>query len=123
MSGLQRSGVHGCGEENSYYALTIKLLLLGNSRAALRVARWSACLKEFDYGVQYRPGSLNSVADCLSRLPLANTEHDFAEIIESVAMISFASSAISKEDFQSACNNWPKHKKDVDAELQGYIPK
>lgn len=28
VSGLQRNGVHGCGEENSYYALTIKLLLL-----------------------------------------------------------------------------------------------
>lgn len=108
-----------------HQALTTLLTSKGNSRAGLRVARWSARLMEFDYDVQYRPGSLNSVADCLSRLPLANTEHDFAETIESVAMISFASSAISKEDFQSVCNScpvfaklrtyqqtrWPKHKK------------
>ncbi len=79
---------------------------------------------------------MNSVADCLSRMPLPNTGHNYAETIESVALISFASSAISKGDFQTACNNcpvltklstyqqtgWPKYKEDVDLHVQPYFP-
>ncbi len=90
-----------------HQALTTLLSSKGNSCAGLRVARWSARLLEFNYDVEYRPGPLNSVADCLSRMPLPNTEHNYAETIESVALISFASSAISKGDFQTACNNCP----------------
>lgn len=120
----------------NHQALTTLHSSKGNSRAGLRVARWSARLLEFNYDAEYRPGPLNSVADCLSRMPLPNTDHIYAETIETVALVSFASSAISKGDFQTACNNcpvltklrtyqqtgWPKSKKDVNLHVQPYFP-
>ena len=42
---------------------------------------------EFDYDVEYRTGALNHVADCLSRLPLPETDTACAEELESVAAI------------------------------------
>jgi len=33
-----------------------------------RVQRWAALLADFDFIIEYRPGALNHVADCLSRL-------------------------------------------------------
>lgn len=34
-----------------------------------RIARWIVRLQEYDFTLQYKPGSENHVADCLSRLP------------------------------------------------------
>lgn len=39
----------------------------------MRVACWSARLMCFQYDMQYRPGSQNLMADCLSCVPLSNS--------------------------------------------------
>lgn len=88
---------------------------------------------EFDYDVQFRSGSLNSVADCLSRLPLPGTGMDFAETVESVATI-LTDNAVPQSDFKAECHfcplltkhcaliqkPWPKQNKAVDPDLQAY---
>ena len=117
-----------------HQALTTLLTTKGNNRAGLRIARWSARLMEFDYDVQYRPGSQNNVADCLSRLPLTGTDMDYTERVESVAAIMTDTDAISMDDFKAACRScpvltklcahipkpWPGRKTAVDPDLQPY---
>ena len=118
-----------------HQALTTLLTTKGNNRAGLRIARWSARLLEFDYDVEYRTGALNHVADCLSRLPLPETDTAYAEEIESVAAILTDMSAVSEEDFRSECNDcpvltklraqiqrgWPSRKSTLDPDLQPYF--
>lgn len=118
-----------------HQALTTLLTTKGNNRAGLRIARWSARLLEFDYDVQYRKGTLNPVADCLSRLPLPETDTAYAEEIESVAAILTDVSAVSEEDFRSQCNDcpvltklraqiqkgWPSRKSTLDPDIQPYF--
>ncbi|KAL6463363.1 hypothetical protein MHYP_G00277540 [Metynnis hypsauchen] len=118
-----------------HQALTTLLTTKGNNRAGLRIARWSARLLEFDYDVEYRTGSLNHVADCLSRLPLPETDTAYAEEIESVAAILTDLSAVSEEEFRSECNDcpvltklraqiqrgWPSRKSTLDPDLQPYF--
>ncbi|KAJ8335337.1 hypothetical protein SKAU_G00386790 [Synaphobranchus kaupii] len=118
-----------------HQALTTLLTTKGNNRAGLRIARWSARLMEFDYDVEYRTGSLNHVADCLSRLPLPETDTACAEELESVAAILTDLYAVSEGDFQSECRacpmltklrvqiqkGWPSHKATLDPELQPFF--
>ena len=117
-----------------HQALTTLLTTKGNNRAGLRIARWSARLLEFNYDVEYRPGSENDVADCLSRLPLPGTDMDFTETVESVAAIMTDTDAIPLEEFKAACHScpvlaklcaqipkpWPGRKSAVDPDLQPY---
>ncbi|CAI5683364.1 unnamed protein product [Oreochromis niloticus] len=119
-----------------HQALTTLLTTKGNNRAGLRIARWSARLLEFDYEVEYRTGSLNHVADCLSRLPLPETDMACAGDVESVAAILTDLSAVSEDDFQSACKacpvftklrvqiqkGWPARKTSLEPDLQPYFP-
>ncbi|KAG5269277.1 hypothetical protein AALO_G00200210 [Alosa alosa] len=53
-----------------HQGITTLLNTKGMNRAGKRIARWSARLMCFQYDVQYRSGSLNVLADCLSRVPL-----------------------------------------------------
>lgn len=117
-----------------HQALTTLLTTKGNNRAGLRVARWSARLMEFDYEVQYRAGTLNSIADCLSRLPLPATNMDYTETVESVATILDDIQAVTQADFKAESNScpvltklraqlqkpWPRKKKVLDHDLQPY---
>lgn len=89
---------------------------------------------EFDYDVQYRAGAQNSVADCLSKLPLPGTSVNYTETVESVAAIMTDTNAISMEHFKAECHScpvlsklcaqvqkpWPGKKTAVDPDLQPY---
>ncbi|KAK7909818.1 hypothetical protein WMY93_014502 [Mugilogobius chulae] len=119
-----------------HQALTTLLTTKGNNRAGLRIARWSARLLEFDYDVEYRSGSLNHVADCLSRLPLPETDTACAAEVESVAAILTDLNAVSEDDFRSECKNcpvltklrvqiqkgWPSRQSILESDLQPYFP-
>ncbi len=39
-----------------------------------KLARWALCLQEFDIDISYRPGKANQNADCLSRIPVPNSD-------------------------------------------------
>ena len=54
--------------------LTTLLSRKGLGKAGMCVARWSARLLSFNYDIQYKPGSENVSADCLTRLPLPTSE-------------------------------------------------
>ncbi|KAK7877730.1 hypothetical protein WMY93_030544 [Mugilogobius chulae] len=119
-----------------HQALTTLLTTKGNNRAGLRIARWSARLLEFDYDVEYRSGSLNHVADCLSRLPLPETDTACAAEVESVVAILTDLNAVSEDDFRSECKNcpvltklrvqiqkgWPSRQSILESDLQPYFP-
>ena len=42
--------------------------------AAARIQRWAIILSAYDYTLLYKPGTNNTNADCLSRLPIEKTE-------------------------------------------------
>uniref|UniRef100_A0A096M5I9 Gypsy retrotransposon integrase-like protein 1 n=1 Tax=Poecilia formosa TaxID=48698 RepID=A0A096M5I9_POEFO len=114
-----------------HQALTTLLATKGIGRAGMRVARWSARLLCFTYDLEYRPGSQNQAADCLSRLPLPmdSTPVDEPDMVASIV------SALSVAEFTSASSQcheltllrgqiekgWPKCKKDVDPVLIPYF--
>ena len=78
---------------------------------------------------------MNHVADCLSRLPLPETDTACAEELESVAAILTDLYAVSEGDFQSECRacpvltklraqlqkGWPSHKATLEPELQPFF--
>uniref|UniRef100_A0A3B5PS62 Gypsy retrotransposon integrase-like protein 1 n=1 Tax=Xiphophorus maculatus TaxID=8083 RepID=A0A3B5PS62_XIPMA len=114
-----------------HQALTTLLATKGIGRAGMRVARWSARLLCFTYDLEYRPGSQNQAADCLSWLPLPmdSTPVDEPDMVASIV------SALSVTEFTSASSQcheltllrgqiekgWPKCKKDVDPVLIPYF--
>lgn len=113
-----------------HQALTTLLATKGIGWAGMRVARWSARLLCFTYNVEYRPGSQNQAADCLSCLPLP-ADTDTGEEPDMVASIL---PALSVSDFTASSaqypeitllraqieKGWPKCKKDVDSALAPY---
>ncbi len=118
-----------------HQALTTLLTSKGIGRAGLRIARWSAQLLCFTYGVTYCPGKQNVTADCLSRLPLPTTG-DAAEGPDMVATVFMESlCAMSVSEFTTACETcaeiiqlrhqikkgWPTCWKNVTNELAPYF--
>ncbi len=92
-----------------HQAMTTLLTTKGTDRAGMRIARWAACLLCFNYSVEYRAGSENHSADCLSRLPLPlasdaelNTEPEFVTL-ESTGPI-----AIPQDEFDAASARCPE---------------
>ncbi|KAI7802904.1 hypothetical protein IRJ41_022848 [Triplophysa rosa] len=109
-----------------HQALTTLLSKKGMNRAGMRVARWSARLLCFPYDVQYRPGKRNCVADCLSRMPLSNTDADVAteqELISVVAEIPHCEVCPELSQLrQMIQSRWPKLQKSVSNDLRLYFP-
>uniref|UniRef100_A0A3B3RYT1 Gypsy retrotransposon integrase-like protein 1 n=1 Tax=Paramormyrops kingsleyae TaxID=1676925 RepID=A0A3B3RYT1_9TELE len=92
-----------------HQALTTLLTTKGTDCAGMRIARWATRLLCFDYSVEYRAGSENYTADCLSRLPLpfvSDTTSDAEP--EFVTLVSTALTAISKEEFATASASCPE---------------
>ncbi|KAI5085965.1 hypothetical protein C0J45_23073, partial [Silurus meridionalis] len=62
--------------------------------------RWAARLLCFNYSVEYRAGSENHTADCLSRLPLPFTSDAESDTEpEFVALLATGPTGVSQEEF------------------------
>ena len=77
------------------------LTLLGENRGVPamcsgRVQRWSLMLSSYQYTMTYRPGSLNSNADGLSRLPSSGVPDEEEEPVEAVLALQTLSSSSTK---------------------------
>ncbi|KAL0182111.1 hypothetical protein M9458_021486, partial [Cirrhinus mrigala] len=94
-----------------HQALTTLLSTKGMDRAGMRVARWSARLLCYQYDVQYRPGTRNCVADCLSRMPLSYTDTTVSpeqDLISEIAEIQPFLTALPLVDFKAECEDCPE---------------
>ena len=56
--------------------------------ANARLIRWSILLSSFDYAIEHLPGKENSIADCLSRLPVEDNSVKFHTPPEIVKVIN-----------------------------------
>lgn len=72
----------------------------GSNRVGRRIARWEARLMEYSFDVEYISSSANSVADGLSRLPVAQTQWEDDDEIEIAALTE--SAAISEAEMVNA---------------------
>lgn len=119
-----------------HQALTTLLSTKGADRAGMRVARWSARLLCFTYDVEYRAGTLNHTADCLSRLPLPAAFPLAGDMEpELVALLSMAPVSVTPGEFEDASSScpelaslrqqitqkWPPSVKAVSSVLQPYF--
>ena len=68
-----------------------------------RINKWSTLLLEYNFDIQYIPGVNNTVADCMSRLPLQSLDEDFTDDEICIAEVSdITNGAISTQQFQAA---------------------
>lgn len=89
----------------------------------------------FQYDMQYRPGSQNVIADCLSRVPLSNPSaaaDPEQDLVTEIAEVSPLLTALQLADFRAECEDcselaqlrqvihsgWPKVKKSLPVEVQ-----
>ena len=49
------------------------------SMTAARIQRWALFLSEYNYTLEYRPGSNNANVGCRSRLPMPADESDYSK--------------------------------------------
>ena len=80
-----------------------------------RVARWLMTLLEYDFELVYRSGKLNTTADCLSRLPRADSIDDDQmeeedDVVPIVAATTRAQAALMKKENQY---QRPRSKEDI----------
>lgn len=104
----------------------------------MRIARWSTRLMCLQYNMEYRPGSQNIMADCLSRVSLhtTNTAEDAEQdLITEIAEISPLSRSLPLFDFKAEredcpkltklrltiLSRWPKVKKSLLDEVKPYF--
>lgn len=86
-----------------HQAQTTMLAIKGLGRAGMRVAQWSARLLCFAYDIEYRPGSQNQAADCLSRLLLPTR----TAAMEEAEMVASVLSSLSVDDFTPSSAQCP----------------
>ena len=101
----------------------------------MRIARWSARLLTFNYTIEYKRGCDNVIADCLSRLPLPDTDFNVEPDMETVALVSDDFAAITMQELTAACKDclilqqvrayirtgWPCTAKGLDPALVPYF--
>ncbi|KAK6169762.1 hypothetical protein SNE40_020751 [Patella caerulea] len=83
-----------------------------SERTSSRINRWSSRMLEYNYTATYTPGSLNVLADCMSRLPMTDESEDDTDEstddteLEYIAQIStIADGMITDTEFKEACTN------------------
>ena len=95
--------------QTDHRALTSLLATSGSGHRPLRIYRWSDRLQQYDFDVVYRPGSMNQVADMLSRLPNDCSEQtanfDVADKSESVVQQIFSKSVITVDKLAEATSD------------------
>ena len=105
---------------------------LSNSVLSARVTRWAMKLMPYSFSVEYVKGAQNVVADCLSRMPMANKDPD--KVMEqSVFCISAlpvslhdireltASDELLSEMKNYIVTYWPESKNALSERLQPYF--
>ncbi|CAM5091696.1 unnamed protein product [Eretmochelys imbricata] len=95
----------------NHSSLMTLLTTKGLGRAGYHIARWSARLLSFNYELEYKPGNQNVVADCLSYLPLSSPDGPPADEDVVVALITSTRTAVTREQFQTACSACPIQEK------------
>ena len=89
----------------------------------------------FNYTIEYKRGCDNVIADCLSRLPLPDTDFNVEPDMETVALVSDDFAAITMEELTAACKDclilqqvrayirtgWPCTAKGLDPALVPYF--
>jgi transposase InsO family protein len=130
-----------CGRPCIIYTDHRPLLgLLGEDKAipqhaSPRVQRWAIILAGYEYKLLYRKGSLNSNADCLSRLPLPDVPSyvpkppEIKRVVEQVdATVSLSKMKIwTQRDprlskvFEYVMTGWPEWLREEQADLKPYF--
>ena len=75
------------------------------ARSASRVLRWALLLSAYNYVLKYRPGTVNSNADGLSRLPLDARSEDVSQTVVSVSMMELVSAPATEKEVRAATRN------------------
>lgn len=65
------------------------------SLAAARIQRWAIFLAAYNYRLEYRAGSLNGNADCLSRLPISVQEQDVTPNSNRIHMMNLVDAPVT----------------------------
>ena len=100
---------------------------------AARIQRWAILLSSYEYKLQYRPGSSNGNADCMSRLPVDKPNSE-STIKTYVMMMELTHAPVKMLDVQKYTRRDPiiakvadmvlsreKMDSDVSPELVSYI--
>ena len=66
--------------------------------AVARIQRWALFLSAYNYTIEYRPGSNNANADCLSRLPMPAKESDYSKNVNEIQMLDLDFSPVTSTD-------------------------
>ena len=70
-----------------------------SDRTSQRINKWPTLLLEYNFDIQYIPGVNNTVADCMSRLPLQSLKEDFTDDDICIAEVSeITNGAISTQE-------------------------
>ena len=90
------------------------------SLAAARIQRWSLFLAAYNYKLEYRAGSLNGNADCLSRLPLGAQEQDVAPSTNRVHMMKLVDAPMTVAAVRSETRRDPILSRVYDYIMKGW---
>ena len=90
------------------------------SLAAARVQRWTLFLAAYNYKLEYRAGSLNGNADCLSRLPLGAQGQDVAPSTNRVHMMNLIDAPVTVAAVRSEMKRDPILSRVYDYTMKGW---
>ncbi|XP_047123845.1 uncharacterized protein K02A2.6 [Hydra vulgaris] len=84
---------------------------------AARIQRWALTLSAYNYCLKYRSGATHGNADCMSRLPIKNTESSVAENV--ILMMELSSTPVSAKDVKIQSARDPIISRVLDGVLSG----